>query len=90
MVLAREQGAGQVCVHRAARAGDSGALERTNKWVTQGADGTPPSDNRQVYPSPNAARTLAHTATNLCPNPARPLLSLPPPSPSRFHTHHGT
>jgi hypothetical protein len=42
VVLAREQGAGQVCVHRAARAGDSGALERTNKWVTQGADGTPP------------------------------------------------
>ena len=31
----------------------------------------------------NAARTLTHAATNLCPNPARPLLSPPPPSPSR-------
>ena len=35
------------------------------------------------YPSPNAARALAHAATNLCPNPACPLLlSPPPPSPS--------
>ena len=39
------------------------------------------------YPSPNAARTLAHTATNLCSNPARPLLSPLPPSPSTPSSH---
>ena len=66
--------------------------ERTNKGrveerimgVTQDTDGLSLSltIETHTYPSPNAARTLAHAATNLCPNPARPLLSPLPPSPS--------
>ena len=69
--------------------------ERTNERImgdteTHDTDGRPPSDNRdRYYPSPNAARTLAHTATLTyaltppapcaVPTPATPLYLLHPP-----------
>ena len=48
---------------------------------TQETDGASRLTADTYYPSPNAARTLAHAATNLCPNPARPLLSPTPAIP---------
>ena len=57
-----------------------------NGWVTQDTDGLLPSDNRHTHRPITKRRPnpVAHAATNLCPNPARLLLSPLPSSPSNL------